>query len=523
MTARYVRPDASHSVTRDGLTYETAWGGFGEIVWAQLAAGFSLYVCGSHVSATSRNTGSHGGNAGARVIVRGDHPGDPGKITFTGLGFGVQHSHTELYSLELVSGTSFAVQLNAAALTNVKVHRCKLVCGPGSTSSIFSIREVDGMHFSDIAIEDNHSTGNASAGSAIRWWVSAANANSTVTRLSIRRNLFKDMFTSRAVIRLYYDAGVNAGTKLRDIVIDGNAFENVTGICCEVGGNGTATVDRDLGIKVRWNFVRKQRQVSTLGGFLAVYQFGLSPTSGFGHNVIAYNKAFDIEGAAGFADLFYGTYIVEHNYVEGSYATQYDGNGVLFDLGTHDSIARWNTFKDLRAAGAIYGSGMGIYVISATNCVAYGNLIDGCRIGLGFFCPTGSTQSAKVYNNTFLNCSVAGVYHGQQNTSKLDTHCQNNIFTASEASAKGVNNTGAQWTGTESHNVFFGFGANTGHVNSVHSLTSDPKLDHEGWPKADSPVLDNGVVNSFIKKPRVLNGARFGGRGALGPSVMKEL
>lgn len=77
-TAYYVRPDTTHSATRNGLSYATAWGGFDEIVWASLGANNTLWVCGQHDDA-QLEVGASGSEA-QPLDIRLDHPTDPGSI-----------------------------------------------------------------------------------------------------------------------------------------------------------------------------------------------------------------------------------------------------------------------------------------------------------------------------------------------------------------------------------------------------------------------------------------------------------
>lgn len=75
---RYARPDTSHSSTRDGLTYATAWGGVDEIDWAHLGADKTLWICGTWLDA-SITVGAEGAS-GRAFDIRLDHPTDPARI-----------------------------------------------------------------------------------------------------------------------------------------------------------------------------------------------------------------------------------------------------------------------------------------------------------------------------------------------------------------------------------------------------------------------------------------------------------
>src|SRR5688500_10002169 len=85
MATWYVRPDTSHSATRDGTSFATAWGGWSSIIWggAGITAGDTLYVCGTHSAGAILGVGAHGATSSSRVTIRGDYAGDPGSIIFT--------------------------------------------------------------------------------------------------------------------------------------------------------------------------------------------------------------------------------------------------------------------------------------------------------------------------------------------------------------------------------------------------------------------------------------------------------
>src|SRR5690242_4872329 len=90
MTTWYVRPDTSHSGTRNGTSYATAWGGWTEIVWgvSGVNAGDTLYVCGTHAYTASIAVGTHGATSNAnRVTIRGDYPSAAGNINLSVVGW----------------------------------------------------------------------------------------------------------------------------------------------------------------------------------------------------------------------------------------------------------------------------------------------------------------------------------------------------------------------------------------------------------------------------------------------------
>jgi hypothetical protein len=81
----FVRPVAAVAAGGDGASYERAWRGWGAIQWVKVRPGDTLWVCGEHLwqrdwkyNRGYENRVQASGEPGARVIVRGDWPGDPG-------------------------------------------------------------------------------------------------------------------------------------------------------------------------------------------------------------------------------------------------------------------------------------------------------------------------------------------------------------------------------------------------------------------------------------------------------------
>lgn len=86
----YVREDTTHGGNDDGTSYADAWQELGSIVWggAGVVAGDELWVSGLHLWADDPPTSAarnfvidaNGTDEDTRIIIRGDHPGDPGII-----------------------------------------------------------------------------------------------------------------------------------------------------------------------------------------------------------------------------------------------------------------------------------------------------------------------------------------------------------------------------------------------------------------------------------------------------------
>ena len=238
-----------------------------------------------------------------------------------------------------------------------------------------------------------------------------------------------------------------------------------------------------------------------MGGGFMISGFGLSTTDGFGSNVIARNKGYRLAGPTGFSNPFYGTYVYYDNYAEDISTDTIDGCGILFDHGCDKCVAFRNQFKRLTGTGAdnYYSGGFGILVLDATSITVYGNLIDGCVMGVGFGNKEAG-QSSNIFNNTFRNCSQSGVYVGgyADITGNL---VRNNIFTATRGTISSVRNNAATWAG-EASNCFHGFGDASRHALHTTSNTADPQLDSNYRPRSAA----------LVRKGTYLGGMDFTGK-----------
>lgn len=84
----YVRPAGGNYGRADGTSYDDAWNGLLQVKWGMngVSPGDNLYVCGTHVHdmINRGNVASQaelhlisGAGDSARIITRGDCPGDP--------------------------------------------------------------------------------------------------------------------------------------------------------------------------------------------------------------------------------------------------------------------------------------------------------------------------------------------------------------------------------------------------------------------------------------------------------------
>jgi hypothetical protein len=216
-----------------------------------------------------------------------------------------------------------------------------------------------------------------------------------------------------------------------------------------------------------------------MGGAIRVSGFAPSLTSGFGSNVIARNECYYMSGATGLLNTFYGTYRIFDNYAEDIIAPQGDGNGILIDHDSRDCVMYGNHFRRVIGHPVNENTGCGLMILDASNTVAYGNVTEGCKIGIYVGNKRTSAQSSNIYNNTFTDCTYAGVLF--LSTAVMTTNLiRNNIFTG-PASTPSVRVAGGQMT-SESNNCYYGFGAPIGHTLHPSNITVNPELDADYRP-----------------------------------------
>src|SRR5687768_16969985 len=126
MTTWYVRPDTSHSETRNGTSYDTAWGGWAAIEWggAKVKAGDTLYICGAHNYSAQITVGNHGATSNSPVTIRGDYAADSGSITFTAGFLFVGWSYTHFQNITMSAGTLYCLYMYGTAVAGITVQGC---------------------------------------------------------------------------------------------------------------------------------------------------------------------------------------------------------------------------------------------------------------------------------------------------------------------------------------------------------------------------------------------------------------
>src|SRR5687768_10800593 len=154
MATWFVRPNTTHSTTRDGTSYETAWGGWTEIVWWSLGvkAGDTLYVCGAHTYAQIIRPDPPG-TAGSRITIRGDYATAPGSITFASGAyyFNVDKSYVTLQSLTITAGNNRCVGVTGIPNTGFWLKNCTLNSA-GSALQALDLMPVNTFAYNDVVI-----------------------------------------------------------------------------------------------------------------------------------------------------------------------------------------------------------------------------------------------------------------------------------------------------------------------------------------------------------------------------------
>ncbi len=499
MTAWYVRPDTSHSATRNGTSYATAWGGWSAIVWGGtgVVAGDTLYVCGAHSASAQLGIGPHGATVSSPVIIRGDYKGDPGSVAFTGSSFLlVNRNYTTIKNLAMTGGSLYCLYFYGAAVTGITVQHCTLRGGAGQP--MLNMSGANGLSYVDITITDNDFIGGSGSpvGSAISWFAPAPGTPLTsLTRINITNNRFTSCSSARAVVELWIQDGANPASNMADIIIAGNTFTDCYGVAMEAFG--PQVYGRNTGISLLDNIIRNQKSVGIMGGAMAICGFGPSLTDGFGSNVIARNKAYGLQGPTGMVNVFYGTYRIFDNIGEDITTNTIDGSGILFDHGCDSCVAYGNKFSRLKGVPGVYYSGNGITILDATNIEAYGNIIEDAHCSIHFG-NKAAGQSSNIHNNTFTRCFMA--VDMVATSDKAANRVRNNIFTANGA-VPSVRVAGGTWAG-ESGNCFYGFGDASGHKLHATSNTADPQLDGHYRPGS----------SALLRKGTYLGGMDFNGK-----------
>lgn len=484
----FVRPNTTHSTTRNGTAHGTAWGGWSEIVWGTggVVTGDTLYVCGAHAYSAIIGMGAING-----VIIRGDHAIESGSFSFSGTGiyFNVNRASTTVQGLTITSQDRCMVP-GGTPMTGMTIRNCVF---NGSAMPCIEFLSINTWGWVNTTIEGCTFNGGVGggAGAAISWWPQGT-ANTYHENFKLRNNTFNGCSASQGVIVLLANTTAADYVHIYDLEISGNTFTNCAGSAIKAYVPKTGQCK---GVKVYNNKITNQGRVGDLGGGIVLGGFTQSSTVNFGPNVVEYNTADGLEGTTGFANIMYGNYIVRHNVAKNISSVIYDGCGLLFDHGADGCTAYSNYFENLSGTEGDITAGAGIGIIfDATNITCYGNVIKNCHVGILYGNQT-SGRISTIFNNTFIDCVISGVY-GNPTTYPGDANwCKNNVFTAKSSAAKDIKYDSGTWN-KETNNVFYGFSAGS-QTKHASDKTTNPLLDSDGRPKDGSPVISSGV---YVKR-----------------------
>lgn len=463
---RWVRPTTAHNTTRNGLSYDTAWGGAGEIP-SGLPADTDVWLCDAWSSAAIITIPSHNGTPTQRVRYRGDYPGAECTLAFSNAShyLNLFRSNTDVKGFKLLQAV-----LLSGTIANIDI--TDNVVPPTGTIAPIKLQGNTGDNYTDVKIGRNRVTWSSQSqmvASAVQWFVSTSQL-STCTRVDVFENTFVNVLCPRSVIQFRSQTDSNAATRMQDMRVWGNKFYYCGGTMIDYNSPGNpAAADTSAGLLVWGNEDYDSVESSTvLGGFLGLWGFANSTTQGFGKNRVWKNRAYRIVGPTGFFDGFYGSYIVEDNYGEDISSNGADGNAILWDFSCHDCIARRNIFRNVRGNndGRI-NSGVGIMVLNdCTNIYNYANVFDGVHVGL-FYGASGASSTGISAHNTFINLNGEAVHMHASATLVNGQAARNNLF---QGSGVKVNNLSAAWA-NENGNHFYGFsGANVNHTHGTDSV-----------------------------------------------------
>ena len=494
MATWYVRPDTSHSGTRNGTTYATAWGGWSAITWGVggVTAGDTLLVCGAHAYAANVTIGAHLGTLGNECVISGSYAADPGSITFSGSVFiSNARSHTKLQFLTITGATSNCVY-ESGAPTNVSYTDNAFIGGTGSIISL----DGSSSHTSTTISRNTFVTSlySGSSGSAINWLVGTA-ATGVITDMTIEDNTFVCAGTGahRGVIVLRVQSDANVASKFTRVKVRRNDWSVFKGVACEIG-SGFPTFGQSAGVLITDNTISNGSETSNaLGGGFSIWGFTTDPAF---PNHIARNAIRDVAGPTGGFNVFYGTYEVFDNVVDGTTTTTIDGNGMLFDFGNQGARAYRNIFRNLAGKAGTSNSGVGVMVLDSTGCKAFGNLIENCYVGVHLG-SAGAGQSCVISGNTFAGVVLYGV---DLKTDADEANCtvKNNIFIADTGSAVSVRNGGAAWSG-EDWNAVVGFAVASGHTLGANDRTTADLLSDDYRLMSGSTLIGAGSHISYTR------------------------
>lgn len=503
MATWYVRPNISHSGSRNGTSYATAWGGWTEIVWGVggVTALDTLYICGAHSYSTITTVGNHTGTSGNEVTIRGDYAEDPGSLSYATATYLATRSHTKWLNLS-ISGVSRCML--SGTLTN---HTMTNVSFFGGVNPIFSLYASTGNNYTDLSFVNCFFTGGGALnvpGShvAFDWFCANTSAISTVTRLTFDSCVFENVNlsgTGRGVVGLRTEQDTDVSSIVSDLIFKHNTFYNCVGHALEaLDGHSIGAASPQYGLwkgaRVFNNKVYNQQVDVTrvLGGGFSLFGFSQSTSASFGSNLVSYNLVDGAVGQAGGVNVGYGTSIIEYNTFKNLSTESIDACGILIDLAALDCIVRYNHCENLMGKNQVINSGCAIMILNANNIQVYSNTAKNVKCGV-FFGSMTLGNTSYVYSNTFIDCIDYGVFVSSL-ASRSSIYCKNNIFSSlSSSTTISIQDDVGGWT-NEDYNYFStSFLTAVNHTMGANNITQNPKLKFLYFPFTGSSAIAAGT------------------------------
>lgn len=483
MATWYVRPDTSHSATRNGTSYDTAWGGWSAIVWggAGVVGGDTLYICGEHARSTTTSVGAHGGTEGNEAVLRGDYENDPGHLVMSGSTNLTARSHTQIIGLEITQGTVSGVFINGH--TNVLLER--MVFNGVANVPAINCSTAVGVNTADIAVR--YCTFN-NVGYALRWLATTATATTaTLNGLVCEYNTVTHHPSNTGSVggfEVRMESGVDAACFAQNIRFSrnrvsgpGRAFVTASG-----GGPPPAT-DKFTNITVADN--------EAFDVFVGVMLYGSTA-----NNFVLRNRVRNTSGLSGGLDMMsVGSALVEGNDFYGHTTTDVDGNSAIIGDLSNNVIVRFNRFGGSVGNEAVVNSGASLMLNACNNVSVYSNLLYGSRYGLwvndnrdfdGF-------TALNVSNNT-ISAKERAIYLRRITSSPADIGeltLRNNLLLGEEADTIDLTN---DWPGVPEEDYTHRWGViASGFLWGANGSTADPQVSAFYIPRLDSPLLTQGA------------------------------
>lgn len=503
MATWYVRPDTSHSGTRNGTSYATAWGGWSEITWggAGVVGGDTLYVCGTHSAGSNVVVGAHGASSdAARVTISGTYADAPGEIILAGVYFHMARAYTNLSGLSLSRTTSTStilyVQVNNVTISDMDIS------GMGNGISLEHSSARTNIKILNNAIHDCVGTlGSSGRGIAML----ASTASLTHSSITISGNEIYRCTDS--ALRLSVESAAWDTTSFNAITICDNRIHDcgANGILIRSGNGDTTTWPAVLssGLAVENNIVYNCGTVAGASG-----SGGGISVSGFTAPHIWRNNVYDcFVTGAGIQTAKNVDPLIEKNTVYGirsgtptgsfQNGLPIDGNGIFIDNLTRGGVVRRNVIHDLITTGNT-NSGTGLSFWNNTESATFeSNLIYDCYRGGSY--GNDVENGNRFIGNTFVNCDI-GISKVGTDILTGNLIVKNNLFVDCPVAFSGATNPGVTWD----YNAYVG--TLDGISSGANDITADPLLTSTYRPMVGSPLLQAGTFISYAS--RDINGVQ---------------